>query len=195
MTPDGTKVYVTNFGSGANSVTVFHASDNSFVATIAVGNFPLGVAFSPDSSKAYIGNNGASGGNISVINTSSNSVFATIPVGGGLGTYGIAIAPDGLKGYVATDPSYILVFDTSSNTVSSTITFPTNSYPTGLSITPDGAQLYSMNEGLNNVSIIDTSTYAFSATLTVGTDPYTLATFIQSAAFNSPQIDVVSNWW
>jgi YVTN family beta-propeller protein len=45
VTPDGTKVYVTNFGS--NNVSVIARPGNTVVATVPVGPFPIGVAIGP----------------------------------------------------------------------------------------------------------------------------------------------------
>jgi YVTN family beta-propeller protein len=45
VTPDGTKVYVANFGSGAGAsanVSVIHTATNTVVATIPVGEGPRG---------------------------------------------------------------------------------------------------------------------------------------------------------
>src|SRR4029077_4311946 len=77
VSPDGTRAYVNNVGSGTTSVV--DTKSNLVVATIAVGSGPYGVAISPDGSHAYIANNS---GTVSVIDTSSNSVVSTINVGG-----------------------------------------------------------------------------------------------------------------
>ena len=43
-------------GNPGNSVSVITTTDNTVIATIAVANQPLGVAFSPDGTKAYVVN-------------------------------------------------------------------------------------------------------------------------------------------
>ena len=45
VTPDGTLVYVVNFGS--NNVSVIARPGNAVVATVPVGMFPQGVAIGP----------------------------------------------------------------------------------------------------------------------------------------------------
>jgi YVTN family beta-propeller protein len=56
VSPDGSKVYVTNLGSA--SVSVIDAATNTVTATIPVGLQPSGVAVTPDGSKLYVANEG-----------------------------------------------------------------------------------------------------------------------------------------
>ena len=55
--------------------------------------------------------------------------------------------------------------------------------PEGIAITPDGSYAYVTNYGSGTVSVIDTSTNAVIATVTVGTDPY-------GVALNGPPLTV-----
>ena len=87
MTPDGSFAYVTK--GLDNSVLVIDTSNNSVIATIPVGLFPIDIAITPDGRFVYVTNVNA--GTVSVIDTQSNTVVTTITVGGILG--GIAIAP------------------------------------------------------------------------------------------------------
>ena len=77
MTPDGSKVYVTDLNLG--TVSVIATTSNTVIATIPVGSRPVGVAITPDGAKVYVINSGS----ISVIATASNTVLATIPLAGG----------------------------------------------------------------------------------------------------------------
>ena len=54
ITPDGSRLYVTTYGS--NSVKVIDTASNTVVATIGVGQLPLGVDVSPDSAWVYVAN-------------------------------------------------------------------------------------------------------------------------------------------
>jgi len=85
ISPDGTKVYVTNYGS--NTVSVLSTATNSIVATINVGVSPKGVTFFPDGTKVYVTNFGSN--TVSVIDTATNTVTATVNVGGL--PYGVAV--------------------------------------------------------------------------------------------------------
>ena len=87
VTPDGTKVYVTNDGS--NNVSVIKTATNTVVKTVPVGTAPYGVAVTPDGTKVYVANEGS--GSVSVIARPGNTVVKTIPVG--TGPVGVAIGP------------------------------------------------------------------------------------------------------
>jgi len=88
VTPDGSKVYVTNLN---NTVSVIAAATNAVSATISVGNGPVGVAFTPDGSEAYVTNEFDH--TVSVIATATNAVVATVDVGTSPIAFGIFIRP------------------------------------------------------------------------------------------------------
>lgn len=93
------------------------------LATIAVGDFPLEVAFSPDGSRAYVTNFVSN--TVSVIDTATDTVIATVPVG--QRPVGVAVSPDGARVYAASGvTNRISVIDAASNTVGSTITTPSS---------------------------------------------------------------------
>ncbi len=52
--PNGSRVYVTTYGS--NSVKVINTATNSIVTTVPVGNLPVGVDATPDGTKVYVPN-------------------------------------------------------------------------------------------------------------------------------------------
>src|SRR6266404_2469698 len=73
VTPDGSKVYVTNNNSGnPRTVSVIDTATNTVIATIHVGAKPFGVAVTPDGSKVYVANNNPGNpGTVSVIDTAT----------------------------------------------------------------------------------------------------------------------------
>jgi YVTN family beta-propeller protein len=111
VTPDGTKVYVTN--SGTNTVPVIDTATNTVVTTISGFTSPFGVAVTPDSTKVYVANSGTN--TVSVIDTATNTVVATISVDAG--PAGLAVTPDGSKVYVANGVNTVSVIATATNTV------------------------------------------------------------------------------
>jgi len=127
-----TRAYVTNPGS--NTASVIDTSTNAVSATIPLGNYPQGVAFTPDGTRVYVTNN--SSFNVSAIDTASNVVVATIPVGANPDA--VAITPDGTRAYVSNFNGGVSVIDTGSNTVIATITVGMS--PEGIAITPDGTR-------------------------------------------------------
>ena len=134
VSPDGTKVYVTNFGPPAVStgtVSVIKTANRGVVATIPVGNYPTGVAFTPDGTHAYVANVNSS--IVSVIATATNTVVATVTVDSPVA---VAITPDGTKVYVAKSlfPGNVRVIATATNAKGAAI--PVGNYPSGLAIGP-----------------------------------------------------------
>ena len=93
VSPDGSKVYITNIGT--NGVAVIDTATNAVTATITGLTYPLGVAVTPDGSRVYVANEGSN--NVSVIATATNTVTATIPVGVGPVAIGVFIQPPVLQ--------------------------------------------------------------------------------------------------
>ncbi|MBI3962257.1 MAG: YncE family protein, partial [Deinococcus sp.] len=77
--PAGSLVYVTNWFS--DTVSVMATATNTVVATVPVGDRPLGVAVSPDGARAYVVNFGSD--SVSVLDTTTNSVIGAVRVGRG----------------------------------------------------------------------------------------------------------------
>ena len=73
VSPDGSKVYVTNEYS--NTVSVIDTATNTVTATVPVESYPSGVAVSPDGTRVYVVNEG---GTVSVIDTVTNTVTAIV---------------------------------------------------------------------------------------------------------------------
>src|SRR5262249_24616022 len=90
--------YVTN--NSANSVSVIDTAAQMAIATVTVGEGPLGVALTPDGRFAYVANrqrfNVLAPGDVSVIDTRTRALVATIPVGNN--PTAIAIAPSASSG-------------------------------------------------------------------------------------------------
>jgi YVTN family beta-propeller protein len=168
VSPDGSKVYVTNtnlFGissnSGSGSVSVIDTATNSVTATIPVGNIVEGpLAVTPDGGRVYVAfmQYGSSSFSVLAIDTAINTVIATIPVG--IDPVGVAVTPDGSRVYVANfGPNFpntagsVSVIDAATNTVTATI--PVDYGARGLAVTPDGSRVYVING--DGVSVIDTA--------------------------------------
>ncbi len=180
-------IYVANTGS--SSISVINALTNTVVATISVGVRPSHLEIV--GSKLYISNSGSN--TVSVINTTTNTVTATIAVGitpRALKTFGtnlyVANYGDLNRGGV----NYISVIDTGTDTVSDTITLPKgNAGAYGLAIY--GQNLYITNPLLNEVWVMNTSTKALVATISVTGGPrdiLTVGNTVYVAAFDAGTI-------
>jgi len=134
------KAYIPN--STSDNVSVIDTSSNTVMATITVGNEPIGVAVSPDGSKVCIANHDlGSAPTISIINAITNTISATITGTG----FVVAFTPDGNKIVSADQVSgqgRIKIFDltTSPPTNLATLTFGSQPNQGGLTITPDGSK-------------------------------------------------------
>jgi YVTN family beta-propeller protein len=155
LTPEGTKVYITNILD--NTVSVIDTATNTVAGLpIPVGNAPQGVAITPDGTQAYVTNSGSN--TVSVIKTANRAVVTTIPVGGE--PTGVAFTPDGTHAYVA-------------NTGSSTVTV---NNPVAVAVSPNGQDVYvAKTESNNKVRVIATATNTKVAAIPVGRDPMGLA--------------------
>jgi len=101
VSPDGSRVYVVNSGSGTVSVIdtpTYRLVDTnpttSTVDSIVVGSSPSSVVLSADGSLAYVANGGDT---ISVIDTTTNTVTRTVTIDPTAETGGhvVALGPDG----------------------------------------------------------------------------------------------------
>ena len=160
--------YITNYV--ANNVSVIDTATNIVVATVAVGDLPVGIAVTPDGSHVYVANSLPN--SVSVIDTATNTVVASVSVGGQ--PTGVAVTPDGKHTYV-TDlgSNSVSVIDTATNTVVATVAV--GSSPYGVAVHPDGKHAYVTNAGSGTVSVIDTATNTVVATVAVGSFPYGVA--------------------
>ncbi|WP_103108862.1 YncE family protein [Brevibacillus reuszeri] len=179
--------YVTNSGTLealGNTVSVINTATDTVIATVTVGNAPIGAAITPNGRRVYVPNQ--FDGTVSVIDTATNTSIATIPVG--IRPLLVAITADGTRAYVTNagtvgvlDKS-ISVIDTTTNTVVATITEGVGIFPFGIAIgnTPAGPRAYVANTINGTVSIIDVNPASptfntIIATITVGNGPIDVA--------------------
>jgi YVTN family beta-propeller protein/VCBS repeat-containing protein len=136
------------------------------IATITVGDGPVGVAVSPDGATAYVTTFGDD--EVSVIDTATNTVIDTITVGDG--PVHVAVSPNGDTVYVTNfTAGTVSVIDTDTNAVT-TILVGNGVAPEGVAISPDGTSVYVANRIAGTVSVIDTTTNMI-GTITVGDSP------------------------
>jgi YVTN family beta-propeller protein len=124
-----------------NQVRVLDDATGQVLASIPVGNFPVGVALLPDESRLYVasaGNGNHGDGSVSVIDTASNAVVATLP--NITQPFGVAASRDGSRVYVTMSWGSVLEIDTASNTVLRSI--PVGVMPAGeaAGVAVDGAR-------------------------------------------------------
>ena len=157
---EGGRAYVTSWGG--DSVSVIDLATNAVVATIPVGDQPMGVAVTPDATRAYVTNQRSN--SVSVIDTATNAVVATVPVGES--PQGIRVNPSGTEVWVANAfAGGVSVIDTATNTVIATVAV--SRFAHDVAFLPDGSRAY-VSTQVGDVSVVDTATRAVVATIDVG---------------------------
>ncbi len=185
--PDGTRVYVANTGS--NTVSVFNTATGQLIdadpnvagnQSISVGSSPSALAIS--GTRLYVANTGSN--TVSVIDTTTNNRIDVNPsifsMDIGVGSSPSALAISGTRLYVANRGSNtVSAIDTATNKVIdiNPSIFSTNigvgSSPSALAIS--GTRLYVANRGGNTVSVINTATNSVTNTITVESQPSSVA--------------------
>lgn len=202
-TPNGARLYVTNFSH--DTVSVINTLSNTVIDTITVGQAPWGIAFTPDGKRGYVAN---TSGTISVIDTGTNIVVDTITDTDG--PFGVAITPDGTRAYVSNTQGTVSVVDTSTNTIITNI--PVIDFPrpgfgfparnlVAIVITPNGSRAYVVSNSTGKIYVIDTVFNAVIFTIPAGLgSPLSLAmspdgtrVYTASVAGNTVFIDTFTN--
>ncbi|MFI9330432.1 cytochrome D1 domain-containing protein [Kitasatospora sp. NPDC052868] len=138
-------------------------------ATVAVAEYPAGVALAPDGGRAIV--TSQSSGTVSVLDTATGTVAGTFTAG--TGSYAVAWAPDGRHAYLTHHlDGTVSVLDTATNAVTATV--PVGAEPFGVAVARDGAHVYVGNAGDGTVSVLDTATNVVTATVPVGAEPHGL---------------------
>ena len=137
---NGLKAYVTS----ANQVLALDTDPssgtyNTIIGAIPVGTRPWDIASTPDNARAYVTNEQSL--SISEISTTTDTVLNTIPAGS-RAPNGIAITPDGTRGYFLNFDGRISVLDTDTSSASYNLVLGNISRPLllagDIAITPDG---------------------------------------------------------
>jgi YVTN family beta-propeller protein len=189
VSPDGTRVWVTNNGEpvaadapahqgmgkdehqamGAGAVWVIDAATDVVVAKVAVGLHPAHVVLTPDGRFAYVTNGGDN--TTSVIDAATQRLVSTIAVG--KFPHGIRVSPDGKQAYVANlKGDTVSVVDTASQKEMTQI--PVGKGPAQVGFTPDGRLAFVSLSGENAVAVIDPVTRKVLHRIAVGSVPIQL---------------------
>ncbi len=178
ITPDGSKVLVSNFGSrdlDGNTLTIIDSASDEVVETLSVGAQPFAIAITPDNNKALVVN--AVDDSVSVIDLKTNSIINTLDAAQGftgVNPVAIVMSSDGAQAFVANrSSSDVTVIDVNNEQVTNTVVV--GAAPTGLALLPDDSKLYVSNRDSDSISIIDVSSGLVEATLLVSAGPMALA--------------------
>lgn len=193
VTPDGSRLIVaTRFGTWYASVVDLVPTSPTFhqvIGTLPGGNGGHGVAVSPDGSKAYVSRDS---GIVSIIDLTNNTEAGTVFVG--TLPVGLAVNAAGSRLYVANSGSdNVSVIDTSIASPAEIAQIVVGDNPQGVSLNAAGDRLYVVNRGTGaapgTVSVVNTGTNAVVETLTVGSMPMGLGSFI-----HHPSVQYTLTW-
>jgi DNA-binding beta-propeller fold protein YncE len=146
VTPDGSKVYISDFGAG---IVYDMLTANNSVSTISGGaTKPAGLAFNPSGSKLYVTDDASA--NIFAYNTSNDSFITTIA-----GARSLFAAVNGAGIGYETDIASNLVysFNTATDTPLGTIA-TSGTDLSGVAFTSDGTTAYVGSNGDNTLQVI-----------------------------------------
>jgi YVTN family beta-propeller protein len=173
---DGTRVYVQNQGDG--NISVIDAVIGTVIATVTTGNI-RSMALNADNSKLYVP---TFAGTVLVIDTTSFLTIATITA---LDGADIVAGPANMYLGNQLDP-IVRVISGTTETIIATITV--GGTPFNLHFV--SPYVYSVNDGTDNISLINIGTNQVIATVTVGDSPRDIGV-INDLAFvaNSQSVD------
>jgi len=164
---DGTKAYVCNGGSG--TVSVISPSAKTVVATLTVGDDPVG-AWPAGNGKMYVDNEASQ--TISVIDVATNTVSETVSLGF---MPGFAAHNASKNELWVTDPMngkvHYWTWDNAMSMWMHAGVFNTGAGAHAIVFTQDGNTAYGTNQESNTVSVINVSSHAVTKTLNVGKKP------------------------
>jgi YVTN family beta-propeller protein len=169
INPQIKSAYVTNIGDFRGVVNVIKYEEEEDYKYIQVGNKPIDIAVNPKTNKAYVVNNGD--GNVSVINGTTNEWIKDIDVGDRL--LGVAVDTDTAKVYVTHKsplPS-VSVIDGNNNDTILKENITVGKDPIDIAVNPTTKKVYVVNNGDDNVSVINGTTNEWIKDIHVGKKP------------------------
>lgn len=168
--PDGSKVYVDNFGLCPWQVSVIDTASNTVSKTINMMGDPYAsFELTKDGRYLYVPTNANV---VQVIDTTNDSIVKTISTGNG--PLAVQISPDGSKLYVFNSQNQLEVYNTSSGQRTGLVSV-NGMVPAWSAISPDGIYVYSLNFTTSNITKIDTRTLKIADTITLPSGSWPLS--------------------
>ncbi len=166
VTPDGTQLYVSVHGAYTSKkdggIWIIDTSTFAVLNQIQTNSRPRDIRFTADGTSAYVLDENSF---VTQIDTASQKIVRTnIGYGQITSPVGLVISPDASTLYVENYSKHVLAFSAVSGSLLESINIFPASVPhasrhlAGLSITPDGAFLYTSDEDISEVTMVDTST-------------------------------------
>ncbi|HEX9657514.1 MAG TPA: beta-propeller fold lactonase family protein [Bacteroidota bacterium] len=175
LTHDGSKLYVSQFTTGAtNRVTVVNTASMTVATTIQVWTMPHGMRLNRAGTILYVAN--MMSDNISVIDVATDQVLSTIPLASDAIPFGppkympmeMAVSPDeSVIAVTCSEQREVRFFSTSS--LALVDSFAVGDQPWHLQFTPDGEYCYVANRRGHTTSVIHVPSRQVTTTYTAPT--------------------------
>jgi YVTN family beta-propeller protein len=163
-TPDSSKLYIANIGSG--SVTVIDRRDDS-VVSIPTGAGAEGIDVSADGAEVWVTNRAAN--TVSIIETATDTIIADFNSGGEF-PIRAKFTTNGREVYVSNATSGdVAVFDARTRELLTTI--DVGAVPIGIVMDADGSRAFIANTQDDFVTVIDTATRTVTGRIETGDEP------------------------
>jgi YVTN family beta-propeller protein len=181
-TPDGTRAFVANIGSGG--VTAVDLEAMQVLAQIPTGDGAEGIDVTPDGREVWVANRAAN--TLSVIDAETLAVVASVPCGEF--PIRVRITPDGRHALVSNGRSADLaVFDVAGRNEVARVRFDgqapatgvrsfgdrkgTGSVPLSVVVAPDGTRAWVAHANADTISVVDLASWQSSEQLGAGPAP------------------------
>lgn len=181
VTPDGSRAFVANIGSG--TVTAIDLAAGKKLADVATGEGAEGIAMSPDGKRVWVANRAAD--KVSAIDADSLEVVATVEPGGF--PIRAEVTPDGRWVLVSNARSgTVAVIDAATAEVARTIELGVEAkqgegrllqfgdespVPIGIEIAPDGKRAWVAAANADAIVVLDLEHWKPAGTVTAGREP------------------------
>lgn len=150
LTPDGTKMYVSN--EDRAEVSVIDVASGRVQKTVKVGGEPEGVTVSPDGKLVYVASEASN--EVYAIATDRDEVVGKVPTAAR--PRAIAFSPDGARTLVsAENGGAVHLLDASRAELARITTAPEKARPMGIAFAPDGAHAFVANGREGSIGVID----------------------------------------
>lgn len=172
--PGTTEIWIANYGSSDEAITIIDSATDTVVGTISGRTGGRDIAFTPDGLRAYMSHSRAADYDVDVIDATTRTVVSVIPrpfVSNRL--EGIAVSPDGASLYGASQGSSSLsISNTATNTPETDVLV--GSTPVDVAVSGDGTRVYVASLTSSVLTVVDTATRTVSATIPLAASARTL---------------------
>jgi YVTN family beta-propeller protein len=182
VTPDGAFAYVGSQAENAPSLVKLNVATGAEVARLTLDGAPRGLSVGPDGSEVYVTRAGQD--DVLAVDTNTNQPVTKIAVGPS--PHLPSFTSTGLGLVNVQGPGLLTTFDPTSNTVQGTVTV--GKAPHWTATSADGKIALETNEGSNDVSVVDLSTLAVTATIPVGEAPRKIALVSGASSMSGPSM-------